>query len=313
MIKKLKYIFVGALWLAIAGAFVSCNEEKAEVDEWSATYVYLVRQSLGGSGASYSLRHTPSGIAGSVNIPIKVRLSKPCATNVEVLIKGEMQETPLQATAVAVIPAGAMEATGSILFDDWKFAVETKAEKSYKGEVTIIGVKPSKGDLRLSQKVNKESVAVLKSLCSNLFAGYKPSGTRIEDRSKWVVSTAIAEGEAATWTPTDKLTDGNKNSYEEKRTYMAVQIDFGSVLPLTGLETMSSYGAGDSHSSCSVQVSADGTTWTDLLEGKRATIKQAATQYISFGDIQKVRYVRWLMWGRYCLSSEIKAYVQSAS
>ncbi|MEG2060753.1 MAG: DUF4999 domain-containing protein, partial [Alistipes sp.] len=106
MIEKLKYIVASSLILVLTTSLVACSDDPMEPDAWDSTYVYLEKQILGSEAETFYVAHTSEGISGDVILPIVVKLSKVCASDVTVTLRGAIRDSLMVQTSTKVIPAG---------------------------------------------------------------------------------------------------------------------------------------------------------------------------------------------------------------
>lgn len=308
---KIKYVIAGCFLIASAG-LVACEDDEMPVDEWSSTYVYLARNSLSSDVLTFELSHMPSGIvAEEMVIPVTVRLSKTRKSDVTVVLKKTIGgEMPAEAAVfkyggTLVIPAGELESRDTVTVSNWDFAAVSKDAAEYTIDIAIDRVHPASGDLRISSRENICSVQINKSHYSNVYNGKRPEGARIEDRSGWVAKYSD-DPSGVKWLDGKALLDNDNYSYAYVYNYLCIEVDMGSAQKLTGLETVSGFGANYAHTSCSILSSDDGATWT--TQSAQSSIASAGTQYVAFATPVTARYLRWMMWGGNCLSSEIYAW-----
>ena len=318
MIEKLKYLLAGSLMLAAAGSFVACDDDDAAVDEWNATYVYLERPALAVDMVNCTVTHDENGLSGwEGRQPVTVRLSKACGTDVTVRLSLEVtgSEEGMAASfsfendGLVVIPAGETSVQAVLQADLNALAgICGKKGAVASVEVNLASVTPSRDDLRVSSHQNSLTVEVMKTKYPNVIVDQEPAGAPM-DRSGWTVSCSSTNSEdAADFEVTSNLTDDNAYTYMYLYNYIGIQIDLGGVHEVTGIENYVAYGAYYAHSSCRIYSSVDGKYW--FPEDARKDITADATQYVSFVEPVKARYLRWRMWGGNVLSSEI--YVWSA-
>ncbi|MEG1864883.1 MAG: DUF4999 domain-containing protein, partial [Alistipes sp.] len=135
MIEKLKYIVASSLILVLTTSLVACSDDPIEPDAWDSTYVYLEKQSLGIGNPTFNLVHTANGIKGEVAVPLVLKLSKVCASDVTVTLRGAIRDSLMVQTSTKVIPAGQLFVRDTMRFNDWTFALETKPKTEYLGAV----------------------------------------------------------------------------------------------------------------------------------------------------------------------------------
>lgn len=77
---KIAYQFILMIFLlaGISSGLSSCKDDKLSENEWNATYVYIQRNDyLILNNSTFTLKHSPGGIAGNVEITFKLKIQKP--------------------------------------------------------------------------------------------------------------------------------------------------------------------------------------------------------------------------------------------
>lgn len=304
----MKKLFKYACFSLVLLGFAGC--EDPEIKDDLPYYFHESIAYLDNRVIDATVFHSPDGIVNAdLTVPFNVNLSKPlsksCRIQVEATVESEgitPDDFVISGNGTVTIPANTYSGEGSISFPSWDFCLGNDAKAEYRIALKIAET----SDIPVSKDFNDLSIALTKTAKAYTTDIAPTEGAPIADRSGWIVSVMRKEGTA--WTVTKKLTDDNLYAYEYTNNYLGIQIDLGSEQTVTGLQTVSGFGASYAHTQYTLETSSDGTDWTKYDE--KHDIAPAEDQYIMFYSPVTARYIRWYMYGDDTLSSEIYVYAK---
>ena len=289
---KIKYHIISILLLifGLGATFASCSNDDNEVNEWSATYVYLQQEDYLLKPRAFNLSHNSDGVQGDeVLLKFKVKTQKP--VNDDLILKLNItaegcDPSILQlSTDEPLIKAGERESEEIIAkIEDLSQLgiIEDKATFSF--IINAEKIETTDCNTLISKLQSKISIIINKSAYSNLNNGYPLVGKQIKDRSNWKIQ--IQEGVE---NEGSNLIDGNKwTDIARNNDGYWFTIDLLDVHTLTGIIT-DCWGGAYAPQEVEIYQSKDGLNWKSL--GVIAT--SGATQPISFISPISTRYIKY--------------------
>lgn len=246
-----QFICMAALMVGTALSFSSCKDDGATENEWNATYVYIQRNDyLILNNSQFSIKHSPAGIVGDVEITFKMKIQKPATEDITGV---------LQVTANGDIPASVFTLSsdrpvikaGSTESEEITFTLTGKEElaqtqEMLSGEFEIRLAEIQTGNFNTVITTNQSLAAIPVSL------------TKM-DRTSWYVQ--IEDGVEGT---PSNLTDGNLyTDVARDKTGFWITIDFQTAKTITGIRT-NHWGGGYCPTQIEMFSSDDGQKWKTM-------------------------------------------------
>lgn len=291
-----QFICMAALMVGTALSFSSCKDDGATENEWNATYVYIQRNDyLILNNSQFSIKHSPAGIVGDVEITFKMKIQKPATEDITGV---------LQVTANGDIPASVFTLSsdrpvikaGSTESEEITFTLTGKEElaqtqEMLSGEFEIRLAEIQTGNFNTVITTNQSLAAIPVSLTkqefsiNNLEVG-EPENSKTMDRTSWYVQ--IEDGVEGT---PSNLTDGNLyTDVARDKTGFWITIDFQTAKTITGIRT-NHWGGGYCPTQIEMFSSDDGQKWKTM-----GTLDVSGNvHYIKFITPVTTRHIKYQM------------------
>ena len=125
------------------------------------------------------------------------------------------------------------------------------------------------------------------------------------NRSGWKCRVCTDES-LSSWIEEEKLTDGAGGTNADAYGFIAVWVDMGKDISLTGIRTYSDYGSWYAPTAVTVETSLDNREWS-LVGAGETRVPKDYYMYASFYDPIKTRYFRLKIRGSMLYISEVYA------
>lgn len=215
---KITYQLILMIFLlaGISSGLSSCKDDESSENEWNATYVYIQRNDyLVLNNSTFTLKHSPGGIAGNVEITFKLKVQKPAAKDITGILQvSGTGDIPLSAfslnTDQPVIKAGETESEDIILSlsDTGKEELaQTHDLLSGEFKIQLVNLQTENANTMISTNSALTSIAFSLTKqeysINNLEKG-TPENSHLMDRTSWYVQVdPAAQGNAT------NVIDGN--------------------------------------------------------------------------------------------------------
>lgn len=264
-----QFICMAAILVGAALGFSSCKDEGASENEWNATYAYIQRNDyLILNNSQFSVKHSPAGVVGDVNITFKMKIQKPATEDItgvlQVVSSGDIPASVFALSSDRpVIKAGSTESeeiTFSLIGKEELAQTQDMLSGNFEirlAEVqttnfnTVISTNPSLSAIPLS--LTKQAYSV-----NNLELG-EPENSTLMDRKTWYVQ--VEEG--AQGNPSN-LIDGNAyTDVAQDNVGFWISVDFQTPKNITGIRTQH-WGGGYCPSKIEIFSSDNGIDWKTM-------------------------------------------------
>lgn len=244
---KIAYQFILMIFLlaGISSGLSSCKDDKLSENEWNATYVYIQRNDyLILNNSTFTLKHSPGGIAGNVEITFKLKIQKPADKDITGILQisgnGNIPVSTFSLNSdQPVIKAGETESEDIILSlsDNGKEELaQTHDLLSGEFKIQLVNLQTENANTMIS--TNSALTSISFSLTkqefsiNNLEIG-TPEDSHLMERTSWYVQVdPQAQGNAS------NVIDGNTYSdIAQDNAGFWITIDFQTPKTITGIVT----------------------------------------------------------------------------
>lgn len=295
---KITYQLILMIFLlaGISSGLSSCKDDESSENEWNATYVYIQRNDyLVLNNSTFTLKHSPGGIAGNVEITFKLKVQKPAAKDITGILQvSGTGDIPLSAfslnTDQPVIKAGETESEDIILsLSDTGKEELAQTHDLLSGEFKIQLVNLQTENANTIISTNSALTSIAFSLTkqeysiNNLEKG-TPENSHLMDRTSWYVQVdPAAQGNAT------NVIDGNVYSdIAQDNAGFWITIDFQTPKTITGIVT-NHWGNAYCPTQIELFTSDNGTEWKTM-----GTLDvQESIQYVKFISSVTTRHLKY--------------------
>lgn len=295
---KITYQLILMIFLlaGISSGLSSCKDDESSENEWNATYVYIQRNDyLVLNNSTFTLKHSPGGIAGNVEITFKLKVQKPAAKDITGILQvSGTGDIPLSAfslnTDQPVIKAGETESEDIILSlsDTGKEElVQTHDLLSGEFKIQLVNLQTENANTMISTNSALTSIAFSLTKqeysINNLEKG-TPENSHLMDRTSWYVQVdPAAQGNAT------NVIDGNVYSdIAQDNAGFWITIDFQTPKTITGIVT-NHWGNAYCPTQIELFTSDNGTEWKTM-----GTLDvQESIQYVKFISSVTTRHLKY--------------------
>lgn len=210
-------IFMIFLLAGISLGVSSCKEDEATENEWNATYVYIQRNDyLILNNSTFTLKHSPVGVIGNVEITFKLKIQKPAAEDITGILQlsgtGDIPVSSFNlSTDSPVVKAGETESEDIVLsLSDKEALAQIHDLVSGEFKIQLVNLQTANSNTMISTNSALSAIAfsVTKQEYSinNLEIG-EPENSHLMDRTSWYIQVEPgSQGNAS------NLIDGNAYS-----------------------------------------------------------------------------------------------------
>lgn len=236
-------IFMIFLLAGISLGVSSCKEDEATENEWNATYVYIQRNDyLILNNSTFTLKHSPVGVIGNVEITFKLKIQKPAAEDITGILQlsgtGDIPVSSFNlSTDSPVVKAGETESEDIVLsLSDKEALAQIHDLVSGEFKIQLVNLQTANSNTMISTNSALSAIAfsVTKQEYSinNLEIG-EPENSHLMDRTSWYIQVEPgSQGNAS------NLIDGNAYSdVAQDNAGFWVTIDFQTPKTVTGIVT----------------------------------------------------------------------------
>lgn len=295
---KITYQLILMIFLlaGISSGLSSCKDDESSENEWNATYVYIQRNDyLVLNNSTFTLKHSPGGIAGNVEITFKLKVQKPAAKDITGILQvSGTGDIPLSAfslnTDQPVIKAGETESEDIILSlsDTGKEELaQTHDLLSGEFKIQLVNLQTENANTMISTNSALTSIAFSLTKqeysINNLEKG-TPENSHLMDRTSWYVQVdPAAQGNAT------NVIDGNVYSdIAHDNAGFWITIDFQTPKTITGIVT-NHWGNAYCPTQIELFTSDNGTEWKTM-----GTLDvQESIQYVKFISSVTTRHLKY--------------------
>lgn len=295
---KITYQLILMIFLlaGISSGLSSCKDDESSENEWNATYVYIQRNDyLVLNNSTFTLKHSPGGIAGNVEITFKLKVQKPAAKDITGILQvSGTGDIPLSAfslnTDQPVIKAGETESENIILSlsDTGKEELaQTHDLLSGEFKIQLVNLQTENANTMISTNSALTSIAFSLTKqeysINNLEKG-TPENSHLMDRTSWYVQVdPAAQGNAT------NVIDGNVYSdIAQDNAGFWITIDFQTPKTITGIVT-NHWGNAYCPTQIELFTSDNGTEWKTM-----GTLDvQESIQYVKFISSVTTRHLKY--------------------
>ena len=295
---KITYQLILMIFLlaGISSGLSSCKDDGSSENEWNATYVYIQRNDyLVLNNSTFTLKHSPGGIAGNVEITFKLKVQKPAAKDITGILQvSGTGDIPLSAfslnTDQPVIKAGETESEDIILSlsDTGKEELaQTHDLLSGEFKIQLVNLQTENANTMISTNSALTSIAFSLTKqeysINNLEKG-TPENSHLMDRTSWYVQVdPAAQGNAT------NVIDGNVYSdIAQDNAGFWITIDFQTPKTITGIVT-NHWGNAYCPTQIELFTSDNGTEWKTM-----GTLDvQESIQYVKFISSVTTRHLKY--------------------
>lgn len=295
---KITYQLILMIFLlaGISSGLSSCKDDESSENEWNATYVYIQRNDyLVLNNSTFTLKHSPGGIAGNVEITFKLKVQKPAAKDITGILQvSGTGDIPLSAfslnTDQPVIKAGETESEDIILSlsDTGKEELaQTHDLLSGEFKIQLVNLQTENANTMISTNSALTSIAFSLTKqeysINNLEKG-TPENSHLMDRTSWYVQVdPAAQGNAT------NVIDGNVYSdIAQDNAGFWITIDFQTPKTITGIVT-NHWGNAYCPTQIELFTSDNGTEWKTM-----GTLDvQESIQYVKFISSVTTRHLKY--------------------
>lgn len=295
-------IFVACCILSF-NALCSCNNEKDEVNEWTANYVYLQKDNYLAVENPYNVTHTPLGINGDFTYTFSIKTVKPLAKDVTVIIKANSADIPIEKIAIPLqttIKAGEISSEDiTVTIPDWSFAFNDKAEKAYNITLSISDLQTADKGVFISDNLGTKTIKINKGAYSPVLltmpanwqavnrSGWEATASHIYD-SNFIPANAIDDNSNSTWFAYGMDNNGGV-------CWLNIKLDTPINMVGFSITRENAYGGGYSVKQATIQIKKEGDTeWTTYKDMYTfSSYNGFAPQFaVLDSEIQKVKEFR---------------------
>ena len=295
---KITYQLILMIFLlaGISSGLSSCKDDESSENEWNATYVYIQRNDyLVLNNSTFTLKHSPGGLAGNVEITFKLKVQKPAAKDITGILQvSGTGDIPLSAfslnTDQPVIKAGETESEDIILSlsDTGKEELaQTHDLLSGEFKIQLVNLQTENANTMISTNSALTSIAFSLTKqeysINNLEKG-TPENSHLMDRTSWYVQVdPAAQGNAT------NVIDGNVYSdIAQDNAGFWITIDFQTPKTITGIVT-NHWGNAYCPTQIELFTSDNGTEWKTM-----GTLDvQESIQYVKFISSVTTRHLKY--------------------
>lgn len=295
---KITYQLILMIFLlaGISSGLSSCKDDESSENEWNATYVYIQRNDyLVLNNSTFTLKHSPGGIAGNVEITFKLKVQKPAAKDITGILQvSGTGDIPLSAfslnTDQPVIKAGETESEDIILSlsDTGKEELaQTHDLLSGEFKIQLVNLQTENANTMISTNSALTSIAFSLTKqeysINNLEKG-TPENSHLMDRTSWYVQVdPAAQGNAT------NVIDGNVYSdIAQDNAGFWITIDFQTPKTITGIVT-NHWGNAYCPTQIELFTSDNGTEWKTM-----GTLDvQESIQYVKLISSVTTRHLKY--------------------
>lgn len=295
---KITYQLILMIFLlaGISSGLSSCKDDESSENEWNATYVYIQRNDyLVLNNSTFTLKHSPGGIAGNVEITFKLKVQKPAVKDITGILQvSGTGDIPLSAfslnTDQPVIKAGETESEDIILSlsDTGKEELaQTHDLLSGEFKIQLVNLQTENANTMISTNSALTSIAFSLTKqeysINNLEKG-TPENSHLMDRTSWYVQVdPAAQGNAT------NVIDGNVYSdIAQDNAGFWITIDFQTPKTITGIVT-NHWGNAYCPTQIELFTSDNGTEWKTM-----GTLDvQESIQYVKFISSVTTRHLKY--------------------
>ena len=295
---KITYQLILMIFLlaGISSGLSSCKDDESSENEWNATYVYIQRNDyLVLNNSTFTLKHSPGGIAGNVEITFKLKVQKPAAKDITGILQvSGTGDIPLSAfslnTDQPVIKAGETESEDIILsLSDTGKEELAQTHDLLSGEFKnqLVNLQTENANTMISTNSALTSIAFSLTKqeysINNLEKG-TPENSHLMDRTSWYVQVdPAAQGNAT------NVIDGNVYSdIAQDNAGFWITIDFQTPKTITGIVT-NHWGNAYCPTQIELFTSDNGTEWKTM-----GTLDvQESIQYVKFISSVTTRHLKY--------------------
>ena len=295
---KITYQLILMIFLlaGISSGLSSCKDDESSENEWNATYVYIQRNDyLVLNNSTFTLKHSPGGLAGNVEITFKLKVQKPATKDITGILQvSGTGDIPLSAfslnTDQPVIKAGETESEDIILSlsDTGKEELaQTHDLLSGEFKIQLVNLQTENAHTMISTNsaLTSSAFSVTKQEYSinNLEKG-TPENSHLMDRTSWYVQVdPAAQGNAT------NVIDGNVYSdIAQDNAGFWITIDFQTPKTITGIVT-NHWGNAYCPTQIELFTSDNGTEWKTM-----GTLDvQESIQYVKFISSVTTRHLKY--------------------
>lgn len=295
---KITYQLILMIFLlaGISSGLSSCKDDESSENEWNATYVYIQQNDyLVLNNSTFTLKHSPGGIAGNVEITFKLKVQKPAAKDITGILQvSGTGDIPLSAfslnTDQPVIKAGETESEDIILSlsDTGKEELaQTHDLLSGEFKIQLVNLQTENANTMISTNSALTSIAFSLTKqeysINNLEKG-TPENSHLMDRTSWYVQVdPAAQGNAT------NVIDGNVYSdIAQDNAGFWITIDFQTPKTITGIVT-NHWGNAYCPTQIELFTSDNGTEWKTM-----GTLDvQESIQYVKFISSVTTRHLKY--------------------
>lgn len=295
---KITYQLILMIFLlaGISSGLSSCKDDESSENEWNATYVYIQRNDyLVLNNSTFTLKHSPGGIAGNVEITFKLKVQKPATKDITGILQvSGTGDIPLSAfslnTDQPVIKAGETESEDIILSlsDTGKEELaQTHDLLSGEFKIQLVNLQTENANTMISTNSALTSIAFSLTKqeysINNLEKG-TPENSHLMDRTSWYVQVdPAAQGNAT------NVIDGNVYSdIAQDNAGFWITIDFQTPKTITGIVT-NHWGNAYCPTQIELFTSDNGTEWKTM-----GTLDvQESIQYVKFISSVTTRHLKY--------------------
>lgn len=295
---KITYQLILMIFLlaGISSGLSSCKDDESSENEWNATYVYIQRNDyLVLNNSTFTLKHSPGGIAGNVEITFKLKVQKPAAKDITGILQvSGTGDIPLSAfslnTDQPVIKAGETESEDIILSlsDTGKEELaQTHDLLSGEFKIQLVNLQTENANTMISTNSALTSIAfslTKQEYSINNLEKRTPENSHLMDRTSWYVQVdPAAQGNAT------NVIDGNVYSdIAQDNAGFWITIDFQTPKTITGIVT-NHWGNAYCPTQIELFTSDNGTEWKTM-----GTLDvQESIQYVKFISSVTTRHLKY--------------------
>lgn len=296
MKKTYQFLFMILLLTGVSLGFSSCKDDDSSENEWNATYAYIQRNDyLVLNNSNFILKHSPGGIAGTVEIVFKLKIQKPATADITGLIQvsgtGDIPVSVLSLnTEKPVIKAGKTESEDIILsLTNTEELAKIHDLVSGKFEIRLVDIVTTNPNTMISTNSTLScipfSITKQEYSINNLETG-TPKDSHLMERTSWYIqSDPQAQGNAS------NAIDGNTYSdIAQDNAGFWITIDFQTAKTITGIVTNH---WGDAYCPTKIELftSDDGMEWKTMgtLDVK------GSIQNVKFINAVTTRHLKYLI------------------
>ena len=288
-----KIILMPAVFSVAVSFLSSCGDDK-EVDEWSATYVYLQREDyLVENVKTFNLTHDAEGVGGDeISMTFAAKTQKPVSKDMTVSLevksstKGFDSENVTLTSSQVTIKAGQQMSEEVIAKVDRTIFASTEDKVSYSFNISIKEISMNNGNTTISSNLRTLSAVVNKSAFCNLKSG-TPAGSKLWNAiSEW--SFTIQDGVENQGS--NSVIGNGGSDIATNGVPFWLTVDLKALKTIKGIQTKH-WGAGYAPSQIEVFSSDNGSVWKSMgiLDVK------GGTQYVTFISPVATRYLKYQM------------------